>query len=119
MKKRQILQSAVCFVLAGILCVLSLIFAIPALTAESTDSRRARGIVRLWNIDTFEGGKGSRTAFLNRVSAAYEKKHEGVYIMVSSYTGRRRCRGVERGAFPRYDFFRDRLLRSRGKMYEN
>lgn len=100
MKKRQILQSAVCFVLAGILCVLSLIFAIPALTAESTDSPSRAGIVRLWNIDTFEGGKGSRTAFLNRVSAAYEKKHEGVYIMVSSYTAEGAAAALKEGHFP-------------------
>ena len=100
MKKRQIVQSAICFALAGILCALSLIFAVPALTAESTDSPSRAGIVRLWNIDTFEGGKGSRTAFLNRVSAAYEKKHESVYIMVSSYTAEGAVAALKEGNFP-------------------
>jgi hypothetical protein len=40
-------------------------------------------IITVWNVDTFEGGKGSRTAFLNSVA----KKMEGdVYFMVSSKT---------------------------------
>ena len=86
MKKRRIIESAVCFVLAGVLCALSVFIAVPALTAKSSSPQSRSGIVRLWNIDTFEGGKGSRSAFLNRISAAYEKAHDGVYIMVSSYT---------------------------------
>jgi len=45
-----------------------------------------RGILRLWNIDTFEGGKGSRTEFLKSVAADYEKKSGGIYISVSSVT---------------------------------
>jgi len=45
-------------------------------------------IVTVWNVDTFEGGKGSRTAFLNSVA----KKMEGdVFFMVSSKT----AEGVE------------------------
>ena len=43
----------------------------------------ARTVVRVWNIDTFEGGKGSRTAFLKNV--ARELKGEAYYL-VTSYT---------------------------------
>lgn len=42
-----------------------------------------KGILRLWNIDSFEGGKGSRTTFLNNAAREYEKKHDGVYIMIN------------------------------------
>ena len=37
-------------------------------------------------MDTFEGGKGSRASFLNRVATEFEKKKEGVICMVSSKT---------------------------------
>ncbi|MBQ8407086.1 MAG: hypothetical protein IJY38_04120, partial [Clostridia bacterium] len=38
--------------------------------------------LRLWNVDTFEGGKGSRSGFLKRVAGAYTKK-TGVSVLVS------------------------------------
>ena len=100
MKKRRIIESAVCFVLAGVLCALSVFIAVPALTAKSSSPQSRSGIVRLWNIDTFEGGKGSRSAFLNRISAAYEKAHDGVYIMVSSYTAEGAAAAIREGNLP-------------------
>lgn len=42
-------------------------------------------ILRIWNIDTFEGGKGSRTAFLNRAALRYGKAHN-IHFLVSSLT---------------------------------
>lgn len=80
MKKRRIIESAVCFVLAGVLCALSVFIAVPALTAKSSSPQSRSGIVRLWNIDTFEGGKGSRSAFLNRVSPPPTKRRTTAYI---------------------------------------
>lgn len=44
------------------------------------------GILRLWHIDSFEGGKGSRASFLNRAAGKYEKQNSGLYIMVTGYT---------------------------------
>lgn len=43
-------------------------------------------VVRVWNVDTFEGGRGSRTSFLKRVAASVEKSDGGLYYLVSSYT---------------------------------
>ncbi len=86
--------------LAGVLCALSVFIAVPALTAKSSSPQSRSGIVRLWNIDTFEGGKGSRSAFLNRISAAYEKAHDGVYIMVSSYTAEGAAAAIREGNLP-------------------
>ncbi len=100
MKKIRIVESAVCFLLAGALCALSVLYAVPALRRKTSAASPRTGIVRLWNIDTFEGGKGSRTAFLNRVSAAYEKAHPGVYIMVSSYTAEGAAAAFKEGNFP-------------------
>ncbi len=45
----------------------------------------ARSVVRVWNVDTFEGGTGSRTSFLRRVARKVEKERD-VYYLVTSYT---------------------------------
>ena len=50
---------------------------------QKSEKAEARIVVRVWNIDTFEGGKGSRTAFLKNV--ARELKGEAYYL-VTSYT---------------------------------
>ena len=50
---------------------------------QKSEKAEARIVVRVWNIDTFEGGKGSRTAFLK--SVARELKGEAFYL-VTSYT---------------------------------
>ena len=50
---------------------------------QKSKEAEARTVVRVWNIDTFEGGKGSRTAFLK--SVARELQGEAYYL-VTSYT---------------------------------
>lgn len=50
--------------------------------AKATEKR----VVRIWNVDTFEGGKGSRTSFLRRVALKAEKENYGVYYLISTYT---------------------------------
>ncbi len=44
------------------------------------------GVINVWQIDSFEGGKGSRTAFLQKISKRFEKKNNGVYINVETIT---------------------------------
>ena len=44
----------------------------------------ARTVVRVWNVDTFEGGKGSRTSFLQSVARSLQG--EEAYYLVTSYT---------------------------------
>ncbi len=43
-------------------------------------------VVTVWNVDTFEGGKGSRTSFLRSVARRVEAEREGVYYLVTSFT---------------------------------
>lgn len=75
-------------------------YAVPELESADGEKETTRGAVRLWNIDTFEGGKGSRTAFLNRVSAEYEKAHKGTYVLVSSHTVEGATAAFEAGNYP-------------------
>ena len=50
---------------------------------QKSGEAEARTVVRVWNIDTFEGGKGSRTAFLKSVARGLQGE---AYYLVTSYT---------------------------------
>ena len=77
----RILLSAVPFaIIAAIVC--AVIF-FPKAEAGAAEPKR---VVTVWNVDTFEGGKGSRTNFLRQVARRVEKEREGVYFLVVSYT---------------------------------
>lgn len=53
---------------------------------EHTARAERKRVVRIWNVDTFEGGKGSRTAFLKKAASIVEKRDQNVYYLISSYT---------------------------------
>ena len=42
------------------------------------------GVINLWQVDSFEGGTGSRTNWLRSVCGGFERKHTGVYVNVES-----------------------------------
>ena len=67
----------------GLPFLLLLAAAVIVFVPQKSEKAEARTVVRVWNIDTFEGGKGSRTAFLK--SVARELKGEAYYL-VTSYT---------------------------------
>lgn len=67
----------------GLPFLLLLAAAVIVFVPQKSEKAEARIVVRVWNIDTFEGGKGSRTAFLK--SVARELKGEAFYL-VTSYT---------------------------------
>lgn len=59
-----------------------------------------KGILSLWQIDSFEGGVGSRKQFLLDRAAKFEKKNEGVLIMVVSYTAESAEEKIKNGEYP-------------------
>ncbi len=59
-----------------------------------------KGVLSLWHIDTFEGGEGSRRLFLNNVAKNFEKKNDGVLIMVSNYTIEGAMQSIKEGKRP-------------------
>lgn len=67
----------------GLPFLLLLAAAVIVFVPQKSKEAEARIVVRVWNIDTFEGGKGSRTAFLK--SVARELQGEAYYL-VTSYT---------------------------------
>lgn len=55
------------------------------------------GVISLWQIDSFEGGVGSRKQFLLEVAREFEKEHEGVLVMVSTQTEVSAMKNYEKG----------------------
>lgn len=45
-----------------------------------------KGVITVWQIDTFEGGTGSRKNFLLSAARGYERKENGVLVMVITHT---------------------------------
>lgn len=71
---------AVVFVLAWVL---------PSLTqgevADKTNKSH-KGVLRLWNVEEFEGGVGSRKSWLTSRAAKFERRNKGVCVCVTSLT---------------------------------
>ncbi len=53
---------------------------------EEKQPMQYKGIISVWQVDSFEGGTGSRKQFLLKVARAFEKKYTGVLVMVTDYT---------------------------------
>lgn len=81
------------FVLIGTVILLLLFF-----PKKENNTAEEKTIVEVWNIDTFEGGKGSRTAFLNKI--ARDLQGDGVYFYVLNYTVEGAREAFSRGKTP-------------------
>ena len=81
MKKRRLLRAA-----AVLLCIAALV--LPCLLPRGSDGARIEnryeyeGVLTLYNLDSFEGGVGSRADFLSRAALRFEKKYKGVFVQV-------------------------------------
>lgn len=63
----------------------TLLVLVPQLSQnQSQPSKRYSGVAELWNIETFEGGSGSRSAWLTGRAAAFEKMNEGLFVHVTT-----------------------------------
>lgn len=80
-KLKKALLTALPFV-----AIAAIFLAVVFFPQKKEDVKAEKRVVRIWNVDTFEGGKGSRTSFLRRVALKTEKENEGVYYMITSYT---------------------------------
>lgn len=66
----------------------------------NTDRTEYKGVLTLWQIDSFEGGSGSRKQFLLKAARGFERKNSGVLIMVINQTadGAKAC--FDKGEYP-------------------
>lgn len=58
------------------------------------------GILEVWNIDTFEGGKFSKTSVLNEISKNFQKQNLGLYVMIRNLTEQECLNLLSSGTFP-------------------
>ncbi len=59
-----------------------------------------KGVISMWQIDSFEGGVGSRKQFLLEMARTYEKNNQGVLVMVTDYTAEGAEEKFSQGIFP-------------------
>ncbi len=65
--------------------ILVILLSVACFPRESKEEETAKRVVRVWNVDTFEGGTGSRTSFLRKIARKAEGERN-VYYLVTSYT---------------------------------
>lgn len=90
----------------SIFCLITLLISfilLPFFTGEiskNLTSKEYKAILRVWHIDTFEGGAGSRASFLKNVGSKFTKKNKGVLFLVSSLTQKSALQKLESGEVP-------------------
>ncbi len=80
-----------------IILIFCLLFFLPREREVKAEEKR---VVCVWNVDTFEGGVGSRTTFLKKVASRVQKSREGVYYLVSNYSKEGAISAFQEGIFP-------------------
>ena len=98
MKGIKVIKSLAWWIALAAALAFSLCFALPSFfpSKENTTNKK---VISVWNVDTFEGGKGSRTSFLNSVAKQLEKEGD-VLFMVSSKTVEGAKLSLQNGELP-------------------
>mgnify|MGYP002520993929 CR=1 FL=1 len=81
---KKIILRIVCFVLGVMFLVLPVFLFINNKEKTGQAEAKSEVFLELWNVDTFEGGKSSRGAFLEKQAIAFQKMNTGVYIITKS-----------------------------------
>ena len=82
-KKTAAIATALCVVLA---CAALLIWALPNLPVkpQTEQPQTYQGVVEMWNVESFEGGVGSREAWLINRAAKFEAANKGLFVHVTT-----------------------------------
>ncbi len=91
----------VCVLLIGIV-LYSFLFGYKNIDKEKilSEQENYKCIVSVWQIDTFEGGKGSRRQFLEKVAKSLEREEKGLYYLITDYTIEGAEEKMKSGVFP-------------------
>ena len=67
-------------------CAALLVWALPNLPIKPQTQQQLsyQGVVELWNVETFEGGVGSREAWLTARAAKFEAANKGLFVHVTT-----------------------------------
>ena len=82
-RKRKMFLPVALVVLA---CVALLVWALPQLPVKPQQQapENYKGVLELWNVEAFEGGIGSREAWLINKAAKFEAANTGLFVHVTS-----------------------------------
>lgn len=85
-KRMSFPKFALTFVIVVAIAALALMWALPNLPRKPSTLPRAgyKGVIELWNVETFEGGSGSRESWLTNKSAKFEKQNSGLFVHVTT-----------------------------------
>lgn len=67
---------------------------------EFVSQKPYRGVISVWEIDSFEGGSGSRKNFLLSAARGFEKENDGVLVMVVEHTSESATAAMKEGVYP-------------------
>lgn len=82
MKIIKVLKSFAWWIVTVATLAFSVGYALPNLLKKES-AKAQKSVVSIWNVDTFEGGKGSRTKFLNEVAKSLEKSGDVIFVVTS------------------------------------
>ena len=91
---------------AGVLLIFSFVFTIFVGAKKISEEhsfvkgQNYKGVIKIWQIDCFEGGKGSRKQFLLSVARGFENQNQGVLVMVVSHTIQSAEQAISQGETP-------------------
>lgn len=84
--RRKLPKFLIPLVLLVVFSVATLLLVLPRLPKKpSTQPTKSyQGVLELWNVETFEGGSGSRSSWLTSRAAKFEQQHEGLFVHVTN-----------------------------------
>ena len=98
---RRKLNSIVLYLLLAAVIAVGCFAAYPVLTSRAEHgAAEYGGILRVWQIDSFEGGRGSRASFLNSAARIFEEQNEGTLILVTAHSVQSAANAVAEGNVP-------------------
>lgn len=89
----------------GVICLVAfvcavIVFVLPALPQKPAAKAKTEGyagVLELWNVESFEGGCGSRQAWLTGRAAKFENKNKGLYVHVTTLSPSQAKDKLQRG----------------------
>lgn len=87
----------ICFALCIIICLT--VWIISSVSGKSKALEEERFVLKIWQIDSFEGGKGSRADYLQKIGDEYSKESLN-FVNVTSISADAARRNIESGTVP-------------------
>ena len=87
-KGRRGLAAFASIIVVVVACAALLVWALPNLPLKPQTEQPSsyQGVVEMWNVESFEGGVGSREAWLTNRAAKFEAANKGLFVHVTTLT---------------------------------